>query len=80
MKPFWTWSAVARHRFWSIDYPSLKRAYHANVCDGTQWRIRLDVSDVTKKIYCANYFPSEVRRLADFIGGELLPAHDAEVC
>jgi hypothetical protein len=62
-----------------IDYPSLKRAYHANVADGTQWCIRVDCAGIVKKMYCNNYFPAAAMRLAAAVGGEILPAHGPEI-
>lgn len=62
-----------------VDYPSLKRAYHADVVDGTQWCMRLDVAGVAKHVYCDNHFPEPARRLARLVGSEILPAHEATI-
>jgi hypothetical protein len=62
-----------------VNYLSLKRYYHANVMDGTQWCIRVDSAGVTRKVYCNNSFPDAAVRLAEFIGQEVLPAHKASI-
>jgi hypothetical protein len=62
-----------------VDYASLERAYLADVCDGTQWCLRVDVAGTTKKVYCNNYFPDAAERLAIAISREVLPAHETEL-
>jgi hypothetical protein len=62
-----------------VDYPSLKRAYYASVCDGTQWCIRVAAGGTARKVYCDNHFPDGARRLARFVGQELLPAHEDDI-
>ncbi|MCI0462569.1 MAG: hypothetical protein L0Z62_36935 [Gemmataceae bacterium] len=62
-----------------IDYFSLKRAYFADVVDGTQWCIRVDAAGVTGTVYCDNHFPVAAMRLARFVGEEILPEYEAEL-
>ena len=71
--------AKLRRLLIDVDYGSLARAYHADVCDGTQWCIRVDVNGATKQVYCNNYFPEAAERLAETVGNDLLPAHDGEL-
>ncbi len=71
--------AKLRRLLVEVDYRSMARAYHADVCDGTQWCIRVDVKGATKQVYCNNYFPEAAERLADMVSKELLPAHDEEL-
>jgi hypothetical protein len=62
-----------------IEFANLASGYHGDVCDGTQWCIRLDVAGITKRVYCNNYFPGATQKLANAISRELLPAHEAEL-
>jgi len=62
-----------------VEYGTMARAYHANVLDGTQWCIRVDVNGATKQVYCNNYFPEAAERLADAVRQDLLPPHDEEL-
>ena len=71
--------AKLRQLLVDVNYASLKRAYHADIFDGTQWCIRVDVAGATKKVYCNNYFPDEAVRLASAISQDVLPAHEEEI-
>ena len=71
--------AKLRRLLVDVDYGSMTRSYHADVCDGTQWCIRVDVNGATKQVYCDNYFPEAAQRLADAVSKELLLAHDGEL-
>lgn len=62
-----------------VDCGSMARAYHADVIDGWQWCIRIDVNGTTKKVYCNNFFPEAVQRLADFVRTDMLLRHDGEL-
>jgi hypothetical protein len=71
--------AKLRQLLVDVNYASLKRAYHADVVDGTQWCICVDVAGATKKVYCNNYFPDAAVRLASAISQDVLPAHEEEI-
>jgi len=44
---------------------SLDRAYYADVCDGTQWKLAITQGNKTKTVYCNNFFPQALRRFAE---------------
>jgi hypothetical protein len=71
--------ATLRRLLVEVDYASMGRAYHADIWDGTQWCIRVDVNGAARQVYCDNYFPDAAKRLADAVRDELLAAHDAEL-
>jgi hypothetical protein len=71
--------AKLRRLLVDVDYRTMARAYYADVADGTQWGIRVDVNGSTKQVYCNNYFPEAAERLADTVRKDLLPAHDKEL-
>jgi hypothetical protein len=43
----------------------LRKAYHGNVADGTQWVLWLKQGDREKAVYFDNHFPPEIERFAD---------------
>ena len=44
----------------------LEKEYHLEgVADGTQWVLLLQQGNHTRRIYCNNQFPDEIRSLAD---------------
>ena len=43
----------------------LRKAYHGNVVDGTQWVLWLKQGDKEKAVYFDNHFPPEIERFAD---------------
>jgi len=58
---------------------AMKRAYHANVHDGTQWEFSLTQGEQEKKIYFNNHFPEVIQDFAVSIDKELERAGLAKV-
>jgi len=58
----------------SQEIMKMPAAYHANVQDGTQWVLWIRQDEKSKAIYFNNYFPAEVRRLAERLDRELAAA------
>lgn len=54
-----------------MEMPS---AFHANAYDGTQWVLWIKQDQKSKAIYCNNYFPAGVKRLAEQVDKELAAA------
>jgi hypothetical protein len=71
--------AKLRRLLVEVDYGSMARSYHAGVCDGTQWYVRVEVNGVTKQVYCDNYFPEAAVRLGEAVRKDLLSAYDEEL-
>ena len=53
---------------------NMPAAYHADVHDGTQWVLWIRQNEKSKTIYFNNYFPKEVRLLAECLDKELASA------
>jgi hypothetical protein len=62
-----------------VDYFTLKRGYHANVCDGTQWIVKARAAGRAKRVYCNNHFPVKVIALSEFVRTRILDPHRAEI-
>lgn len=63
----------------NIGYFRMKRAYHADVHDGTQWVVRVDAGGRVKGVYCNNFFPAEIKRLPTFVHVYILGPHQADL-
>lgn len=50
----------------------MERAYHADVCDGTQWAFFVCVDGTSKSIYFNNHFPGAIKQFADFVDRAIL--------
>ena len=62
-----------------IDFFRLKKAYHADVHDGTQRWARVEASGKRKGVYWNNHFPDHFERLHQFVKQKILGAHRAEI-
>jgi hypothetical protein len=62
-----------------VDFFRLKRGYHANVHDGTQWLVKARAAGRSKRVYCNNHFPARVIALSEFVRTRVLDAHDGEI-
>ena len=51
--------SIHKNRLFELD-----RAYHAEVADGTQWIVWIRQNEISKTIYCNNYFPDSLRLFA----------------
>jgi hypothetical protein len=56
----------------NLRIKDLKRAYHGNVADGTQWCLLISIDGDTKSVYCDNNFPGPIRSLAKFVDETIL--------
>lgn len=63
-----------------VDVLSLPKAYRGNMADGMQVRVQVRSAGVDKRILCTDeYFPPEVRKLADFVHAEVTGPLEAQV-
>ena len=63
----------------AIDVFSLKRAYLANVDDGTQWFLRVRAAKQRKTVVLDNHFPDPIVRVAEYVRTRIVPAHRSEI-
>jgi hypothetical protein len=71
--------ASLRKRLAAIGYASMPRSYHANVYDGTQWFVKIETDRHNKGVYCDNFFPLRIRRLARFVQARLIARYAAAI-
>jgi hypothetical protein len=62
-----------------IDFFRLKKAYHADVHDGTQRWAKVEASGKRKGVYWNNHFPEDFERLHQFVRQKVLAAHQPEI-
>jgi hypothetical protein len=58
-----------------IDFFALKRSYHGDVVDGTQWFMNVSATGKTKRVYCDNYVPSKVEPILQFVEKRIFEKH-----
>ena len=62
-----------------VNYFRLKRRYHADAHDGTQWLVKARAAGRAKRVYCNNHFPAKIIKLSGFVRTRLLDPHRAEI-
>lgn len=62
-----------------IDFFRLKKAYYADVADGTQRWAKVEASGKRKGVYWNNHFPEDFERLHGFVKRQILAAHQPEI-
>jgi hypothetical protein len=71
--------AALRKRLADIDFFRLKKAYHANVYDGTQRFAKVEASGKRKGVYCDNHFPLPFQRPHAFVNERIIAVHPTEI-
>lgn len=66
-------------RLRDMEFADMPDAYHANVHDGTQIILTLQVNSQMKRVYLNNHFPASVKSLIAYIDQQLLVTVQSEL-
>ena len=71
--------AMLRQTLVDTHYFQLKKAYYTDVCDGTQWFVKVSAGGKGKGVYCSNHFPTPVVRLREFVRQHVVESNQAAI-